>query len=119
MKIKKLNTKREISRIKNLLNKNFDQVNIYVSWNRKRKHNKIIIKDVPLLKEKGILHLIGIVYSTVSKEEKSFMGQTMLLTDQNNKEISYTTLFTKERCIEISYDWETGLRLMAMTLNEY
>ena len=47
------------------------------------------------------------------------MGQMMLLLDQNNNEISYTTIFIKKRDIEISYDWQTGLRLMAMTLNDY
>ena len=119
MKTKKENIKKEISRIKRLLNKNSDYVNIYVSWNRKRKHNLIQIKDVILLKEKGSCKLIGIVYFTISQEKKLLMGQTMLLLDQNNKEISYTIFFTKKRHIEISYEWETGLRLMAIFINDY
>lgn len=119
MKTKRQNTKKEISRLKKLLSKRCDYVNIYISWNRKRKYNLIVIKDVPLLKEKGMLHLIGIVYFTISKREKSVMGQTMLLIDSNNQEISYTSYFIKKKSIEISYDWQTGLRLMATTLNDY
>ena len=119
MNTKKENIKKEISRLKKLLSKHSDHVSIYISWNKKRKYNKITINNVILLKEKGLLHLVGIIYFTISKKHRSLMGQMMLLLDQNNNEISYTTIFIKKRDIEISYDWQTGLRLMAMTLNDY
>jgi phage-related protein len=119
MKTKKENIKKEVSRLKKLLSKHSDHMNIHISWNRKRKYNKIIIKNVSLLKEKGELQLMGIIYFTISKKNRPLMGQTMLLLDRGNNEISYTTFFVKKRPIEISYSWETGLRLMAISVNDY
>jgi hypothetical protein len=110
--------RKEVIRLSKLLSKRADHTILSLSWNRKTKNNMIQINDVLLLKEKGMCTLLGIVYFTVSKNNRIFVGQTMLLLDRNDKEISYTTLFLKKKKIEISYEWLQGLRLMATSLNE-
>lgn len=115
---KKKSLKKEIERVSKLLNRNH-QVNLTISWNRKKKNNLIHIKDIERLKERGQCKLIGIVYFTISGKETLLMGQTMLLLDMKGREISCTNFFIKKKTIvELSYTWEGGMKLLGMSITE-
>ncbi len=115
---RKISLKKEVNRVRKMLNKN-NQINFSISWNRKRKHNKIQTKDIAQLKENGICSLIGIVYFTVTGDKTLLIGQTMLLLDANGKEISCTSFFIKQkRIIELSYSWDNSIGLLAISILE-
>ena len=109
--------KKEVLRIEELLNKKF-YVQMRIQWYENQEEKRIFVKNISVLRDKGNLEIVGIVYFTCFHEGEVFIGQLMLFLDEGQHEISCTIYFSENRYFELSSSWTTGIHLLGLEIND-